>query len=177
MILPEQTSRVDSSSIYQPLWSDALLLLEACEKRGARYYMISGYRPIPEQDGLYAQGRTKPGVIVTNAKGGQSYHNQGIALDFCRDKDMTRAGLQPGWAPEDYRILAEESQKFKNLESGFFWSFKDPPHIQWRLPTGVALFRTKNLIPTAVLQEINPDGSKLKDVFAFLNGQSSLVRS
>lgn len=177
MILPEQTQRVDRQYIYQPLWNDSLTLLEACERRGWRYYMISGYRPIPEQDGLYAQGRTKPGLIVTNARGGQSYHNQGIALDFCRDKDMARAGLQPGWDPEEYRVLAEEAQKLKNLESGFFWAFKDPPHIQWRLPTGVALFRTKHFIPKAVLQEINPDGSKLQDVFAFLDGQSSVVRS
>jgi len=30
-------------------------------------------RTIAEQDALYAQGRTKPGAVVTKAKGGQSY--------------------------------------------------------------------------------------------------------
>ena len=29
-----------------------------------------------------AQGRTKPGKIVTNAKGGQSFHNWRCAFDF-----------------------------------------------------------------------------------------------
>jgi peptidoglycan L-alanyl-D-glutamate endopeptidase CwlK len=39
-------------------------------------------RTFAEQDGLYAQGRSKPGAIVTNAKGGQSYHNYGLAIDI-----------------------------------------------------------------------------------------------
>jgi peptidoglycan L-alanyl-D-glutamate endopeptidase CwlK len=44
--------------------------------------IISGTRTYDEQDALYAQGRTKPGPIVTNAKGGQSNHNFGIAWDI-----------------------------------------------------------------------------------------------
>ena len=34
-----------------------------------------------EQAALYAQGRTTPGAIVTNAKPGTSAHNYGLALD------------------------------------------------------------------------------------------------
>ncbi|MES2395824.1 MAG: M15 family metallopeptidase [Bacteroidota bacterium] len=46
-------------------------------------------RTWPEQDGLYAQGRTKPGPIVTYAKGGDSYHNYALASDcvLLIDKD------------------------------------------------------------------------------------------
>lgn len=40
-------------------------------------------RTIAEQDALYAQGRTKSGKIVTWAKGGDSYHNYGLAVDVC----------------------------------------------------------------------------------------------
>jgi len=42
-----------------------------------------------QQDDIYAQGRTKAGKIVTFAKGGQSYHNYGLAIDivFLIDKD------------------------------------------------------------------------------------------
>ena len=36
-----------------------------------------------EQDELYAIGRTKAGKIVTNARGGYSYHNYGLAVDIC----------------------------------------------------------------------------------------------
>lgn len=34
-----------------------------------------------EQDKLYAQGRTAPGPVVTNARGGESWHNYGMAVD------------------------------------------------------------------------------------------------
>jgi peptidoglycan LD-endopeptidase CwlK len=35
-----------------------------------------------EQEALYAQGRTTPGPIVTNAKPGTSAHNYGMAIDI-----------------------------------------------------------------------------------------------
>ena len=46
-------------------------------------------RTFAEQDALFAQGRSKPGKIVTNAKGGMSYHNYGLAIDIVLlvDKD------------------------------------------------------------------------------------------
>lgn len=43
--------------------------------------VLHGYRSIEEQNALYAQGRTAPGKRVTNAKGGQSAHNFGMAID------------------------------------------------------------------------------------------------
>ena len=46
------------------------------------YVIVSGYRSSAEQNALYAQGRTTAGPIVTNAKGGQSAHNVGMAIDF-----------------------------------------------------------------------------------------------
>lgn len=41
-----------------------------------------GYRSPVVQDGLYAQGRTKPGAKVTNAQGWESAHQYGLAVDF-----------------------------------------------------------------------------------------------
>ena len=43
--------------------------------------IISGTRSYEEQDELYQQGRRKPGRVVTNAPGGFSNHNFGIAFD------------------------------------------------------------------------------------------------
>jgi peptidoglycan L-alanyl-D-glutamate endopeptidase CwlK len=48
---------------------------------GITIKIISGLRTYKEQDALYAQGRTQPGAIVTNARGGYSNHNFGIAFD------------------------------------------------------------------------------------------------
>jgi peptidoglycan L-alanyl-D-glutamate endopeptidase CwlK len=123
------------------------------------YWAVSGERSWAEQDELYAQGRTKPGKIVTNAKGGQSAHNFAVAVDFCADKDVTRAGLQPDWDVAKYGILAEEAEKL-GLEAGLRWKFMDAPHIQ--LPLG------KHGITLKILQDYYHQGGK-KAVFAYLD--------
>lgn len=48
-----------------------LALIERSYARGVNIVITQGLRTIEEQDALYAQGRTKPGPIVTNAKGGR----------------------------------------------------------------------------------------------------------
>ncbi len=55
----------------------------ACEAQKIDVIITSTYRDSESQNALYAQGRTKPGNKVTNAKGGQSFHNYKIAFDFC----------------------------------------------------------------------------------------------
>lgn len=54
---------------------------------GVHPFITEGLRSFQRSDELYAQGRTKPGPIVTNAKGGSSYHNYGLAVDFCLQID------------------------------------------------------------------------------------------
>lgn len=57
--------------------------------KGCRLRLSYTFRTFEEQDALYAQGRTKPGDVVTKAKGGQSIHNYGLAFDIVLlyDKD------------------------------------------------------------------------------------------
>lgn len=127
-----------------------------CRKRGVDYFAISGYRPFPEQAKLYFQGRTTPGKIVTNARPGMSAHNYGLAVDWCKDEDVARAGLQPDWDLKDYIILQEEAEKL-DLESGMSWkSFKEGPHIQ--VPN----------LPLTQLKEIH-DKEGLAAVWAYLD--------
>ena len=45
-------------------------------KNGITVLLICTFRSLEEQAALYAQGRTKPGRIVTNAKPGKSHHNR-----------------------------------------------------------------------------------------------------
>jgi len=56
--------------------------IEECSKAGVDVLIYSTYRDAASQDALYAQGRTKPGRIVTNARAGQSFHNWRVAFDF-----------------------------------------------------------------------------------------------
>lgn len=68
MLLPE----------VQPI---ARALVQKAAQSRIQIRIISGLRTYAEQDELYAQGRTKPGAKVTNARGGHSNHNFGIAFD------------------------------------------------------------------------------------------------
>lgn len=59
----------------------ARALVQKAAQSGIKIKILSGLRTYAEQDKLYAQGRTKPGHKVTNARGGYSNHNFGIAFD------------------------------------------------------------------------------------------------
>lgn len=94
---------------------------------GITVNIISGLRTFQEQDALYAQGRTGPGNIVTNARAGHSVHNFGLAFDV---------GVFEG-----SRFLVE-SPRYKavgalGLELGLEWggnwkTIVDEPHFQLR---------------------------------------------
>lgn len=62
-------------------------LVVKCNAQGLTIGLGGCFRTVAEQDALYAQGRTKPGSIVTNAKGSSysSQHQWGIAFDFYRN--------------------------------------------------------------------------------------------
>jgi peptidoglycan L-alanyl-D-glutamate endopeptidase CwlK len=104
-------------------------MLDDAMGQGAMFFVISGFRTYAEQMALWTQGRTAPGKIVTNATGGQSAHQFGIAADLCRDGVVDRAGLQPDHRPESYEILREFAPKH-GLVWGGGWKFADRPHVQ-----------------------------------------------
>lgn len=96
--------------------------------------LTSGYRSAKEQNALYAQGRSEPGRVVTNAKAGQSYHNYGLAVDFViihnnkTDYDLN-ADRNRNDIP-DWQELGELG-KALGFEWGGDWnSFPDYPHLQ-----------------------------------------------
>lgn len=97
-------------------------------------------RTFAEQDALYAQGRTKPGNIVTKAKGGLSMHNYGLAIDvvLLLDRDGDGVYTEASWDTKgDYDAdgvsdWMEIVQVFKEhgWEWGGDWKFYDAPHFQ-----------------------------------------------
>lgn len=83
------------------------------------------YRTIEEQDALYAIGRTKPGTIITNAKGGDSFHNWRCAFDIAFS---TASGIS---YDGPWNMVAAIG-KILGLEWGGDWSaFPDKPHFQF----------------------------------------------
>lgn len=75
------TSR-DLKDLLPVVADKARAFIAACEVRGIDVLITSTYRDNEAQDALYAQGRTRSGAIVTNAKAGQSWHNHRCAFDF-----------------------------------------------------------------------------------------------
>jgi peptidoglycan L-alanyl-D-glutamate endopeptidase CwlK len=89
-------------------------------------------RTWPEQAALYAQGRTVPGPIVTNAKPGTSMHNYGLAVDCCPDlPGLTALTWKPDWSSADARWKSFLAQALTcGLAEGATWrSFPDAPHL------------------------------------------------
>ena len=103
--------------------------------------IVEGLRTIEQQNDLYAQGRTKPGAIVTKAKGGSSYHNYGLAIDFAimYDKDGNGTYESLSW---DTKTDFDRDGKADWMEvvaafkaKGFTWggdftSLQDDPHLE-----------------------------------------------
>ena len=80
----EHDVRIDRTKLHPWLDQKLTVLLKKCAKKGIYLIITEGFRTKEYQDGLYAQGRTKPGKIVTNAKGStySSQHMWGIAFDI-----------------------------------------------------------------------------------------------
>ena len=124
-----------AKKLHPAIKMEVLDLLAACSNKNVPIRIVQGLRTIDEQNALYAQGRTADGKIVTNAKGGDSWHNYGMAIDFCllrqgnaiswnRDEDADKDG-QKDWHEVVDLFLS------KGFEWGGNWtSFPDYPHFQ-----------------------------------------------
>jgi len=99
-------------------------------------------RTFAEQDALYAQGRTRLFDangnrlgVVTKAKGGQSIHNFGLALDIVLIKDNKTASWEDN-VDFDKDGKADWMEVVDILKAnGWSWggdwkSFKDKPHFE-----------------------------------------------
>lgn len=90
----EHDIRIDRTKLHPWLNYKLTLLLKQCAKKGIYLIITQGFRSKAEQDALYAQGRTKKGSIVTNAKGSDysSQHQWGIAFDIALKYDVDGDG-------------------------------------------------------------------------------------
>lgn len=107
--------------------------IDTCEEKlNIKLRIMQGMRSITYQNELYAQGRSKPGSIVTNAKGGSSFHNYGLAVDLCVLNDTV----------VDWNYDMKKLTPF--MPAGMVWggnfkTIKDRPHFEitfgigWRI--------------------------------------------
>ena len=121
------------SGLHPVVASRARAMLDLCSLAGLAILVTQGVRTWEEQDALFAKGRTVPPIgashIVTKARGGQSYHNFGLAFDIIVLDSMGKTDWNtshPGWR------RAAEAGRSVGLEWGGDWKgFKDIPHFQY----------------------------------------------
>jgi peptidoglycan LD-endopeptidase CwlK len=105
----------------------ARVLVQKAAQSGIKLKIISGLRTYAEQEKLYARGRTKPGPRVTNAPGGHSNHNFGIAFDVA-----VFEGAKYLRKSAKYKAVGVLGMDL-GLEWGGNWkSMVDQPHFQLR---------------------------------------------
>ncbi len=110
--------------------------IAACERRGIDVVVTSTLRDAEYQESLYAQGRTKPGSIVTNTKL-IGAHGFGLAYDMVPDSIPNNGKDNPSWDTSNpsilnaFRIIAEEGRKLGAV-CGVDWkSIVDRPHYEY----------------------------------------------
>lgn len=111
-------------------------LIQAAEGiTGRKWVITSGRRTMAEQRKIYAQGRTTPGNIVSNAPAGHSAHNFGLAVDLC---PLHPTGGYLDWNADRklWKLMAALAEEM-GLVSGFsFRTICDAPHVEdknWRV--------------------------------------------
>lgn len=109
-----------------------------CLNHGIDVLIYCTFRDHEQQNALYAQGRTKPGRKVTNARGGKSFHNWKVAWDC-----VPMVGGKPAWSDR-----ARYKQMGVIAESlGIQWSgrwkgrMRETAHFQYTKGYGLNYFQ------------------------------------
>jgi peptidoglycan L-alanyl-D-glutamate endopeptidase CwlK len=111
--------------------------INRCKEQGIDVLITSTYRDAESQNALYAQGRTTAGKIVTNAKGGQSFHNWKVAFDF-----VPIVNGKAIWNDLDLFTKCGEIAESVGLEWAGRWvKFKENAHCQYTYGLTLADFQ------------------------------------
>ena len=110
-----------------------------CDENGIDLLVTSTYRDHESQNALYAQGRTKVGKVVTNAQGGQSYHNWRCAVDV-----VPLINGKPNWDSSNpvWLRIGELGEQAGLEWAGRWRTFKELAHFQYT--GGLTLTDLKN---------------------------------
>jgi peptidoglycan L-alanyl-D-glutamate endopeptidase CwlK len=115
--------------LVPPVRERAEAFLSNCKSAGIDVLIYCTYRSPEEQDELYKIGRTLPGKIATNARGGQSWHNFHAAFDF-----VPMIGGKPQFNNKTLYAKCGAIAESVGLEWAGRWtgSLKETAHCQYR---------------------------------------------
>ena len=115
-------------TLHPAVKAKALAHVTACAEAGIDLLIYCTYRDLESQDALYRQGRETTGAVVTNARGGESYHNWRCAYDC-----VALVQGKPQWGDS---VLARQVGTIGELV-GLEWSgrwagkLKETAHFQY----------------------------------------------
>jgi len=137
-----------------PLLSDKIhTLSDMLSQESIDVRVVQGMRSWSEQDDLYAQGRTSPGPVVTKCKGGDSYHNFGMAVDCVPSQFAPDQSYNPDWnaSHPSWKRMEAIALSLGLTVGADFRTFPDNPHFQLtgRFPVGA---------PDGEVQQLFKDG-------------------
>jgi len=132
---------------------------------GTAMRIIEGFRSVGKQNGLWEKGQKTGVKAVTKAKGGQSYHQWGLAVDM--------VFRRPGWGkaeiegivydfatvkPYQYLGLADYWRRCGLVWGGFWDDLNDMSHVELRAvhPTDLTLCGTAWWKPVEVEEVKEP---------------------
>ncbi len=125
--------------------------------------IVQGLRTFEEQDALF-----KKRPVVTKAKGGQSLHNYGLAIDFAilLDKDNNGSFEELSWDTvkdfdkdgiADWQEVVNEFEKAGWSWGGRWRTFKDYPHAENTVFNGKS-YKWQELLALYNSGKIDKDG-------------------
>lgn len=133
------------SDLHPRVAKAAEAALSACKLAGLDVLVTCTFRDGAEQNALYAQGRSAPGKIVTNAHAGESMHQYRMALDL-----VPLVHGKPDW-DGSHPVWHQVAGIFKayGFEWGYDWAhFKEMPHFQMAFGHPLSWFQAGNKVPT-----------------------------
>ncbi|SIT91784.1 D-alanyl-D-alanine carboxypeptidase family protein [Edaphobacillus lindanitolerans] len=139
-VLIDRSIKNMGSGIDPKVKALAIELIKRAYHEGINVQITSGFRSYAEQDKLYAQGRTAPGNIVTNARGGQSIHNFGLAIDYVL---VSEDGTKAIWTvTKEWRHVAAIGKSMGFQWGGDWTSFVDYPHLDMQRGMSLSTLRS-----------------------------------
>ena len=165
----------DIGELKEPARSACRAHLEECKSAGLDVFLTETYRTQARQDALYAQGRTKPGAVVTRTK--NSRHTARTAWDIC----FTSTGYNDVSKFRKAGAIA----KGLGIAWGGDWKTPDMPHFEFNgdlfmrdteTDTLVAKAKEKGVISDTALWKkyltgaAAPSPANLKSLFRKITG-------
>lgn len=146
------------------------LFLNECNNRGIGIFITETYRSQERQNHLYAQGRTRPGNIVTWTK--SSNHTGRLAWDIaCYGNE-----LYDTWTLERAGQVAKEL----GITWGGLWRTPDRPHFEvaanWREPKKEAVKLTYEEALKVIKEKCKFDDNTMLYLQMYRYGESMVIR-